>query len=242
MAEPEDLVRFLGDFFEEEPKPLQGKKFLVTAGPTYERLDPVRFIGNFSTGKMGIAIAESLAAAGGQVTLVLGPTHLRPNRFLERMEVVPVESAEDMYAAAIQAFPACDGAVLSAAVADYRPAEMQPEKIKKKGGDAGGLTLELVKNKDILAHLGASRRPEQVLVGFALETENETENAREKLVRKGADLIVLNSLKDAGAGFGGDTNKVNFVTTGSVEALPLLSKAEVANAIVHWITNRITTS
>ncbi len=242
MAEPEELVGFLGAFFREEPKPLAGKKALVTAGPTYERLDPVRFIGNFSTGKMGIAIAESLAAAGAGVTLVLGPTHLRPKPFLENIEVVPVESANDMFNASTAVFEHCDIAVLSAAVADYRPAEMQPEKIKKKAGDTSGLTLELVKNKDILAHLGQSRRREQVLVGFALETENETENAREKLLRKGADLIVLNSLKDAGAGFGTDTNKVNFVTTGSVEALPLLSKAAVADAIVQWIANRISNS
>ena len=239
MAEPEELVKFLSDFFEEASKPLAGKKFLVTAGPTYERLDPVRFIGNFSTGKMGIAIAESLAAAGAKVTLVLGPTHLRPKQFLENIKVVLVESASEMFTASTGAFPHCDGAILSAAVADYRPAAVQPEKIKKNPGDTGGLTLELVKNRDILAHLGQSRRPRQVLIGFALETENETENAREKLIRKGADLIVLNSLKDAGAGFGTDTNKVNFVTTGSVEELPLLSKAAVADAIVQWITNRI---
>jgi phosphopantothenoylcysteine decarboxylase/phosphopantothenate--cysteine ligase len=241
MAEPEELVAFLGAFFKEIPKPLTGKKFLVTAGPTYERLDPVRFIGNFSTGKMGIAIAEGLAAAGAEVSLVLGPTHLRPERFLEKIETVLVESAEEMFAAATRVFPSCDGAILSAAVADYRPAEVQPEKIKKGAGDTNGLTLALVKNKDILAHLGQSRRQEQVLVGFALETENEEANAREKQVRKGADLIVLNSLKDEGAGFGTDTNKVNFVTADAVEKLPLLSKAAVADAIVHWIANRILT-
>ncbi len=242
MAEPGELVDFLVGFFGKGEAPLAGKKFLVTAGPTYERLDPVRFIGNFSTGKMGIAIAESLAAAGASVTLVLGPTHLRPKRFSAQIETVLVESADQMFKASTEHFPGCAGAVLSAAVADYRPATVQGEKIKKDSENEAGLLLELVKNKDILAHLGQSRRPEQVLVGFALETEKETQNAREKLTRKGADLIVLNSLKDAGAGFGTDTNKVNFVTAGSVEALPLLSKAEVADAIVQWVANRMNAS
>ncbi len=259
MAEPEELVAFLAAHFSGAPVPqsvpvpygppppvaaaapavpprpnvpqrLAGVKALVTAGPTYERLDPVRFIGNFSSGKMGIAIADALAAAGADVTLVLGPSHLRPAN--ERVKTVPVESAEQMHKACMDAFPTCRVAVMAAAVADYRPAEPQSTKIKK---GPKPLALDLVKTPDILTSLGNESRVDQFLVGFALETDNEEANAREKLVRKGADLIVLNSLQDAGAGFGGDTNKVTFVTRESVQALPLQQKTAVAEALVAKI-------
>lgn len=233
MAEPEDLVSHLADFFEKKNNSqLIGLKALVTAGPTYERIDPVRFIGNFSTGKMGIAIAEVLAAQGVAVTLVLGPTNLRPQN--PAINTIHVESADEMYDASIKAFTNCDVAILSAAVADYKPAEKAPEKIKKQGDT---LDIELVKNKDILATLGASKQPEQVLVGFALETTNELSHALDKMNRKNADMIVLNSLKDVGAGFGHDTNKVTLIDrTGTKTELPLQSKQAVAEAIVNHIS------
>jgi phosphopantothenoylcysteine decarboxylase / phosphopantothenate---cysteine ligase len=232
MAEPQDIVKHLADFFEKKnDSALKGMKALVTAGPTYERIDPVRFIGNFSTGKMGIAIAERLAAEGADVTLVLGPSHVPVQD--ARIQVVHVESAEEMYTATTQAFSDTDIAILSAAVADYRPEERAPEKIKKQG-DA--LDIKLVKNKDILASLGKVKQPGQLLVGFALETTNEVAHALDKLRAKNADMIVLNSLKDEGAGFGHDTNKVTLLNkNGGMEALPLLGKQEVAAAIINHI-------
>lgn len=231
MAEPEEIAAFLDHFFgEKEDLPLAGMEALVTAGPTYERLDPVRFIGNFSTGKMGIAIAEALAEAGANVHLVLGPTHLSANH--PRIETHRVESAEEMFRKSVALFPDCQLAVLSAAVADYRPETIADSKIKKTGDT---LSLSLVKNPDILAQLGSIKTKGQYLVGFALETNNELENAQQKLARKAADLIVLNSLKDEGAGFATDTNKVNFVTRDGVEALPLLQKKKVAHALVQFI-------
>jgi len=233
MAEPEDLVQHLTQFFAPEitAQRLQGMHAIVTAGPTYERLDPVRFIGNFSTGKMGIALAESLARQGAQVTLVLGPTHLSTDA--AGVDVVRVESAEEMNAAATERWPGADIAILAAAVADYRPAEISEQKIKKS--DAA-LTLQLTKTPDILASLGKIKRPDQTLVGFALETDNELVNAHEKRLRKGADLMVLNSLRDTGAGFGHDTNRVTLIgADGAVQSLPLQSKADAADAIVQKI-------
>ncbi len=251
MAEPEILVQHLGDFFsrnhdlpsdqQRSVQPsngeasnaaaLSGLRALVTAGPTYERLDPVRFIGNFSTGKMGIALAESLARQGAEVTLVLGPTHLSTAE--PGVKTVRVESAEEMHAAAVDAWFGSSVAILAAAVADYRPAEVAEQKIKKSDG---AFHLQLTKTSDILAALGKSKRDDQTLVGFALETENGLANAHEKRLRKGADLIVLNSLADAGAGFGHDTNKVTLISReGAVQSLPLQSKAAVADAIVQKI-------
>lgn len=232
MAEPEDMVAQLGDYFTQTlSQPLSGRKALVTAGPTYELLDPVRFIGNFSTGKMGIALAEALADKGASVTLILGPTHLFTAH--PGIETVRVQSAQQMYDAAIDRFPDCTVAVMAAAVADYRPVETAADKIKKTGDS---LTLELVKNPDILAALGRIKKPGQVLAGFALETNNEEANAAEKLARKNADLIVLNSLRDTGAGFGHDTNKVTIIDRkGGKNALALQQKKEVAVAIVNQI-------
>lgn len=229
MAEPEYMVKYLDDFFA-APKPLKGTKALVTAGPTYERLDPVRFIGNFSTGKMGIAIAEALADKGAEVTLVLGPTHL--STYHSGIKTVKVESAHDMYNACIEAFPACSVAVLAAAVADYKPEQMAAEKIKKHDT---ALEIKLAKTDDILASLGKLKKNNQLLVGFALETNNELENARKKLEAKNADMIVLNSLKDEGAGFGHDTNKISLIDRNTVQALPLQSKQQAAEAIVNRI-------
>jgi len=231
MAEPEDMVQHLIHFFSEDNKPLKGMKALVTAGPTYERLDPVRFIGNFSSGKMGIAIAEALADKGARVTLALGPS--REHTYHSHVNTIHVESAGEMYEACLAAFREANIAVLAAAVADYRPKVQATEKIKKK---EGVLTLELIKTADILASLGKIKQPWQTLVGFALETNDEMDNANRKLEEKNADMIALNSLKDEGAGFGYDTNKITLLRRGMEPvALPLLSKAEVAGAIVDQI-------
>ena len=231
MAEPEDILSFINHFFATPHLPLSGLKALVTAGPTYERIDPVRFIGNFSTGKMGIAIADALAEQGAEVTLLKGPGDARSLR--TDITTIHVESAQQMYDAALQSFAFAQIAVLSAAVADYRPAETANDKIKKSGDS---LDLHLVKNPDILASLGKLKTPAQTLVGFALETSNEISNAQHKLIAKNADFIVLNSLNDAGAGFGHNTNKITIVAKNKpVLSLPLLSKANAAQAIVNEI-------
>ncbi|MBS1614794.1 MAG: bifunctional phosphopantothenoylcysteine decarboxylase/phosphopantothenate--cysteine ligase CoaBC [Bacteroidetes bacterium] len=232
MSEPDVLLDFLEKFFsKEDNKPLKGKKALVTAGPTYERLDPVRFIGNFSSGKMGISLAEALAAQGAEVSLLLGPTHLQTTE--TGIQTLRVESAQEMYEAALKLFPDCSIAVMAAAVADYKPAQAATEKIKKQDTP---LALQLMRTPDILKALGQQKKASQLLIGFALETNDEEQYAFEKLRNKGADLMVLNSLRDAGAGFGHDTNKVSLLRPdGSVESLPLLPKATVAQAIVQAI-------
>lgn len=234
MAELTEIVQFLKVFLDKNSaQPLKGKTALVSAGPTYERLDPVRFIGNFSTGKMGIALAEELANLGATVTLVLGPTHLRSTH--TAIKTVLVESANEMFDACVAAFPSSDLTIMAAAVADYKPKEKATQKIKKADDT---LEISLEKNKDILAHLGQIKTEGQILVGFALETENEMANAQQKLKKKNADYIVLNSLQDAGAGFGGDTNKVTILgQNGDAVELPLMSKSETAAAIVNTITN-----
>ena len=215
------------------PPPSAPGKWLVTAGPTYESIDSVRFIGNYSSGKMGFALAEALAEAGAEVELVTGPTHLDINH--PHIHVVRVESAREMYAAATDLFPQCNGAILSAAVADYRPSECADHKLKKQGDE--GMTLTLVQNPDILATLGSMKQPGQTLVGFALETDNELQNAESKLQRKNLDYIVMNSLRDQGAGFGVDTNKVTILSRdGSRKECPLMSKREVAREIIATIT------
>lgn len=233
MAELTEIVQFLKVFLDKNStQPLQGKTALVSAGPTYERLDPVRFIGNFSTGKMGIALAEELAKLGAKVTLVLGPTHLRSTH--TAIKTVLVESANEMFEACVAAFPSSDLTIMAAAVADYKPKEKATQKIKKAEET---LDISLEKNKDILAHLGQIKTEGQILVGFALETENEMANAQQKLKKKNADYIVLNSLQDTGAGFGGDTNKVTIIAqNGDAVELPLMSKSETASAIVNTIT------
>jgi phosphopantothenoylcysteine decarboxylase/phosphopantothenate--cysteine ligase len=212
---------------------------LLTAGPTYEPLDPVRFLGNRSTGKMGYALAEAFAAANADVTLVSGPTAL-PAPTSARISLMRVETAQQMYEAAAAIAPRADVWVFAAAVADYRPAEVATEKIKKQGDT---LTLTLVKNVDIAATLGQAKRPEQFSVGFALETTNELAHAREKLHRKNFDLIVLNSLRDAGAGFGHDTNKVSVLdAAGQVLTFDLQAKTELAHRLVQLILSRFAVS
>lgn len=212
-------------------------RVLLTAGPTYEPLDPVRFLGNRSTGKMGYALAEAFAAAGADVTLVSGPSHL-PDPANPHIRTVRVETAADMYTEAAKVADAADVWVFAAAVADYRPAYIASDKIKKAGET---LTLELVKNVDIAATLGQRKRPEQFAVGFALETTNELAHAQEKLHRKNFDLVVLNSLRDEGAGFGHDTNKVTVLdAAGQIVNFELQSKADVARGLVSLILSRLT--
>ena len=208
---------------------------LLTAGPTYEPLDPVRFLGNRSTGKMGYAIAEAFAAEGATVTLISGPSVL-PDPSSPSIRTVRVETAAEMFAAASAVAAEADVWVFAAAVADYRPAQVATEKIKKSGDT---LTLELVRNVDIAATLGQRKRPEQFAVGFALETTNELAYAQDKLRRKHFNLIVLNSLRDAGAGFGHDTNKVTVLdAAGQIVNFELQSKADVARGLVRLILAR----
>lgn len=223
MAEPDRIAAFVGGLLDEK-KTLAGKRLIVTAGATIEAIDPVRFISNHSSGKMGYAIAGELAARGAAVTLVTGRTSQPTPAGVERVDVL---SAAEMYEAAVGAFDASDGAVMCAAVADYTPAHVSDTKIKK--GD-GGLTIELRRTRDIAAELGA-RKGGRVLVGFALETDDEEAHAEAKLTKKNFDFIVLNSLRDPGAGFRGDTNKVTLIDRASREELPLMSKREVAARI-----------
>lgn len=230
MQEPEHIVERLKEFFGTN-KPLAGKKILVTAGPTYEKIDPVRFIGNYSSGKMGYAIANECAERGAEVVLVSGPVALNtPNESIHR---VNVESAQEMYDAATKFFPECDAAVLSAAVADYSPVMRADKKMKRNGE---GLTLELKPNPDIAAELGRQKTEKQILAGFALETDNGECHAREKLARKNLDFIVLNSLEDEGAGFAVDTNKITIIDNNDSHEYSLKSKKEVACDIVSYLS------
>jgi phosphopantothenoylcysteine decarboxylase/phosphopantothenate--cysteine ligase len=232
MPEPEAIFEYVNGIFDKKLT-LGGKTFLVTAGPTYERIDAVRFVGNFSTGKMGFAIAEELATRGAKVFLVAGPTHLTAKH--ANIEQINVESAREMYNKCVEIFPRCNAAILSAAVADYRPETVADHKIKKTAGTET-LDIHLVQNPDILASLGKMKTAGQRLIGFALETDNELENAKAKLTRKNLDMIVLNSLHDAGAGFGHDTNKVTIITAdGTVREGTLKSKADVAKDIVDML-------
>ena len=228
MAEPEQIVAAVEVALSEKKKSLQGKRFLVTAGATVEAIDPVRFISNHSTGKMGYALAEELAARGADVTLVSGRTSLATPAGVRRVDVL---SAEDMYQASVEAFAEADGAIMCAAVADYTPAEVATSKIKKGDDD---MSIRLKRTRDIAATLGASKG-ERLLIGFALETDNETLNAEAKLTKKNFDFIVLNSLRDKGAGFGVDTNRVSLIDHSSREELPLMSKREVAERIIDKV-------
>lgn len=225
MAEPETIVAALAAHFTEKKKSLADRHFVVTAGATIEEIDPVRFISNHSSGKMGYALAEELAARGARVTLVSGRTALPVPAGVERVDVL---SAAEMHDAAVAAFAGADGAILCAAVADYTPCEKAPSKLKKGEGD---LTLRLKRTQDIAAELGAAKGS-RLLVGFALETDDEEAHAADKLTRKQFDFIVLNSLRDAGAGFRGDTNKVTLIDRAGSEALPLLTKRETAVRII----------
>lgn len=225
VEEPEKVVGFVIDYFKAK-NDLQGKKILITAGPTYESLDPVRFIGNHSSGKMGIAIAENFALRGADVVLICGPSSIETSSLIRRVNVV---NAEEMYQAVHQHLN-YDIAILSAAVADYTPLNFSEEKIKKSSSN---LVVEFKKTKDILSSLGAIKKGKQKLIGFAMETQNLEENARKKLVDKNADLIVLNSLKEEGAGFKFDTNKVVLISKEKSIPFPLLTKQQVAEIIVN---------
>ncbi len=233
MAEPENIILFLKEkFFRQDI--LQNKKVLVTAGPTYEPLDPVRFIGNHSSGKMGFALAESLYEKGADVTVVSGPVHQQTK--YKGINVVHVNTAEEMYNACLRLHDEMDIEIMAAAVADYKPTAVASEKIKKTGNN---LQLELAKTNDILATLG-TRKKQQFLVGFALETNNEKQHALDKLKKKNADMIVLNSLKDANAGFGFDTNKVSiFLAGGENVEMELASKKEIAGKIVDLLIKKM---
>ena len=227
MKEPEDIVVYLNDYLLSKAT-LRGKKILVSAGPTYEFIDPVRFIGNHSSGKMGFAIAEEAASRGASVTLITGPVHLTTPEQVYRKDVV---SAEEMKNAILHYFDDSDVLIMAAAVADYKPKVVSDEKIKKKNAE---LSLELVKTDDILKEIVKNKK-QQFVVGFALETNNEQENAKQKLVHKNLDAIVLNSLNDTGAGFGHDTNKVTIITANEETTYSLKSKKEVAVDILNFI-------
>ncbi|MGN6603326.1 MAG: bifunctional phosphopantothenoylcysteine decarboxylase/phosphopantothenate--cysteine ligase CoaBC [Ginsengibacter sp.] len=229
MAEPEEMIKFLEDFFQKK-KELKGKKVLVTAGPTYESIDPVRFISNHSSGKMGIAIANAFFEKGADVRLVLGPTQINAEAGIS---VEKVTSAEEMFNACMNKFSGYDIIVMAAAVADYTPKMSSEKKIKKKTEE---FTLELKKTKDILFEAGRKKSAKQTLVGFALETNDEKQNALKKLKQKNADLIILNSMNDAGAGFGFDTNQITiFDKKGKEKKFPAKTKKEVAEDIVNAI-------
>lgn len=227
MEEPEKILSAVEDFFNQQ-ETLSKKKILITAGPTYEKIDPVRFIGNYSSGKMGFALAEECARRGAEVVLVAGPVSLKVNH--PNIKRIDVESAEEMYNASVKEFPGMDAAILCAAVADFRPSEQYSQKVKR-GEDL--LTISLVPNKDIAASLGKMKKANQLLIGFALETNDEETNALKKMAKKNLDYIVLNSLNDAGAGFKYDTNKVAILKkNGERKDFGLKSKYEVASDII----------
>lgn len=230
MAEPEEISERVSEFFNSKQE-LSGKKVLITAGPTYEKIDPVRFIGNHSTGKMGYALAEECASRGADVYLVSGPVQIKAKH--PNIKTISVTSAEEMYNAANAEFESSDICILCAAVADFRPETQADEKIKREKDD---LVIRLKPTQDIAASLGAKKKDNQILVGFALETNNEAQNAKGKLERKNLDFIVLNSLKDANACFGYDTNKITIIErNGNSEAFCLKSKTEVAKDIIDKI-------
>ena len=233
MEEPEKIIEVLDIFFQEQAD-LQGKKVLITAGPTYEKLDPVRFIGNYSSGKMGIALAEECARRGATIELVCGPVSIKTHH--PNIHRTNVESAAQMYKAATKIFPNTDAAILCAAVADFTPAAVANNKIKREGNK---LTLELAPTKDIAQALGKIKKQSQVMVGFALETNDEENHAKEKLQKKNLDFIVLNSLQDDGAGFQHDTNKVTLIDKDGKTKFPLKSKNEVAKDIINKLVTII---
>ena len=225
MPEPEALLQHILRYLA-LPHDLTGKKVLVTAGPTQESLDPVRYLTNHSTGKMGYAIAKMAMLRGAEVTLVTGPTAIAPPPFVK---VIPIKSAQDMYEAVAGNAPTANFIFKAAAVADYTPAEYNDNKMKKKDGD---LSIPLKRTQDILKYLGENRQPNQVICGFSMETENMLENSRSKLIKKNVDMICANNLKVAGAGFGVDTNIITVITKDSHTELPLQSKESAANAII----------
>lgn len=239
MEEPEVIVKVLDEFFEQQSADsgdLSGKRVMITAGPTYEKIDPVRFIGNYSSGKMGFALAQECARRGAKVELVLGPVAVVPQDLHANIHVINVESAADMYEAATKVFPDVDAGILCAAVADFTPSVTAESKIKRKGE----MTITLQPTQDIAAAVGRMKRKGQVLVGFALETDNEQVNAEHKLEKKNLDFIVLNSLRDKGAGFRHDTNKITIIRKDlTTIPFPLKDKTEVAKDIVDETVNSL---
>lgn len=234
MEEPENIILHLEEYFAAKEGDLVGKTVLITTGPTYEKIDPVRFIGNYSSGKMGFALADECAGRGAKVILITGP--VQQNTYFPMYKRYDVESADEMYAAATSAFVEADVAILSAAVADYTPENVANEKIKRE--KTGDMTLNLKPTKDIaaaLGHLKETKYTEKKLVGFALETNQEQQNAQDKLNRKNLDFIVLNSLNDKGAGFRYDTNKITIIDRVGEKDYPLKSKTEVATDIVNYL-------
>ena len=239
MEEPEQIVKVLDAYFDEADGSgdLTGKRIMITAGPTYEKIDPVRFIGNYSSGKMGFALADEVARRWGVVELVLGPVSLSTANLHPRIHVTQVESAGEMYEACVRLFPESDGGILCAAVADFTPEQRADEKIKRKGDD---LVVRLKPTRDIAAAMGQLKSDSQVLVGFALETNDEEVNAERKLEKKNLDFIVLNSLRDEGAGFRTDTNKITIIRRDRTSVpFPLKSKADVAVDIVDELVSQL---
>ena len=233
MEEPENIAEYLERYFAQAGE-LAGKKIVITAGPTYEKIDPVRFIGNYSSGKMGFALAEECASRGAEVTLVAGPVQIKTTH--PNICRIDVESCTEMYEATTQAFEDAHAAILCAAVADFTPEKTADTKIKREGDD---LVLRLKPTHDIAAALGRMKQPHQRLVGFALETNNEVAHAQDKLKRKKLDFIVLNSLNDTGAGFRHDTNKITIISATENKEYPLKSKSEVAKDIIDELVSRI---
>lgn len=233
MEEPEKIIEVLEDFFCQKDD-LKGKNVMITAGPTYEKIDPVRFIGNYSSGKMGIALAEECARRGANVNLICGPISICVNN--KSINRIDVESASQMYTEATKYFPAADVAILCAAVADFTPISVAEKKIKRKGDH---MVLELQPTQDIAKELGKQKREGQLMVGFALETNDEESNAKEKLAKKNLDFIVMNSLQDKGAGFRHDTNKITIIDAQGATSFPLKSKKEVATDIVNHLSTFI---
>ena len=234
MEDPEKIVAVLDDFFEK--KDLLGKRIMITAGPTYEKIDPVRFIGNYSSGKMGIALAEECARRGADVTLILGPVQAQISNLRSQISIQKVESCLQMRDAAVEAFPNSDAAILCAAVADFRPAEVAEQKIKRVGDD---LDIHLVPNPDIAAQLGQMKREGQVLVGFALETNDEQQNAEKKLAKKNLDFIVLNSLRNEGTCFRSDENQIAVISSSGRVDYEKKSKKQVAADIIDELSKRL---
>jgi Phosphopantothenoylcysteine synthetase/decarboxylase len=233
MEEPDVIIRILEEFFAGK-EDLSKKKVLITAGPTYEKIDPVRFIGNYSSGKMGFALAEECASRGAEVILIAGPVQIKTTH--SNIHRIDVESAQEMYEAAIANYPESDAGILCAAVADFTPEIVADKKIKRKGDE---LTVVLKPTQDIAVSLGKIKRDDQVLVGFALETNDELVNAQSKMERKNFDFIVLNSLNDKGAGFRHDTNKITIIDKGGKTEYPLKNKREVATDIIDRLAQMI---
>lgn len=231
MEEPDAIVKVLDEFFEEDKDSLKGKKIMITAGPTYEKIDPVRFIGNYSSGKMGFALAEECARRGADVTLISGPVSLECSKRIKRINI---ESCSEMYNAAVNEFKDCDAAILCAAVADFRPKSVADNKIKREKDD---LTIQLCPTNDIAAELGRQKNDNQLLVGFALETNNEEFNAKNKLERKNLDFIVLNSTRNEGTTFRSDDNQIEIITNDEIKKFEKKNKKYVAADIINELCN-----